>query len=107
MTQICRIYCKGLGLNIIFSIMISFFLITMCGCSGFVAGGKSAPSVDYQKGTKGISMGFVDGAPPDEVTVGNEFNIGVLVKNDHQVPAWETYCISNRTGVNISSLIYI
>ena len=62
-------------------LLLAALLLTGCG-GGFFKGNSEPTTVEFQKGTRAISMSFMENAPPGLVYVGNEFGIGLSIKNE-------------------------
>jgi hypothetical protein len=69
-----RIYC-------VFVVLLFAACLFLSGCGGFTGGSGDIKTFDFRKGTEGISMTFLDNAPPDRLFVGNDFSIAVKLKN--------------------------
>ncbi|MBD3354629.1 hypothetical protein GF361_01430 [Candidatus Woesearchaeota archaeon] len=61
-------------------LLVIGFLILVTGC------GRTTPNlepelIEYHKGTQGLEMNFVRNLPPDEISEGSEFIIGLELRN--------------------------
>jgi len=65
-------------------ILIIIILLLITGCGKFRRGGGPTTTIsssDIHKGSEGIKMEFIDGAPPEEVNENVGFYVSVLLQN--------------------------
>lgn len=73
--------------KIILSILLVFILI-LSGCSGISFNGfkqgqyKDPATINYFEGTKGLTLEFLDEAPPETVFEGSEFDVQTIIHNE-------------------------
>jgi hypothetical protein len=78
---------------ILFFILISIFLLSISGCT---QNSNSQNSDKIRIGTKGLSLSFLNGLPPDEIIVDPEssdniFDVYLQIRNEGAYPSDEEY----------------
>lgn len=74
---------KNTNKNALYLVLFSVTFVLLAGCGGgFFKGNPNPPNLEYQKGTQGLSFVFLEEAPPRSVFVGNDFSVGMKVKNE-------------------------
>jgi hypothetical protein len=74
---------KSITITICFSLLLlAMLLIAGCKIGGFFRGrSEGIETYDFQKGSDGVAMQFIEGMPPQQLFVGTEFSTGIKLKN--------------------------
>lgn len=56
-------------------------MLLLQSCSGNIGGSEVPVDNDYRKGSLGVSLGFLEGVPPEEIIENSAFQVGVELKN--------------------------
>ncbi len=71
---------KPIKNNLMLAALIIIALLLLSGCGQKQA--KKDSDSDYKTGTEGLAMSFVDGAPPDKMSISSKYVMGVEISNN-------------------------
>jgi hypothetical protein len=69
--------------SIILAMVTLLLSLTGCGAGGgfFKGNTQTIQTYDFQKGTEGLKVEFIEGMPPKQLFIGTDFATGIKVKN--------------------------